>query len=969
MRRIGRWGLLALVAWCTSWPAPGHAQISTIRMIEDGSIYHRQTCPTLQGHVSRGIDPEDLSEAHIACVICRPDAGPPSMTYARPPRVVIERDVLETEEADASSNVAEPADAGLLVSAPPPAAPVFLVDLFAEATLWRVEGSTIFHREGCVTLQGHRRVAVDRWELTDSHTACRVCLPRGAPPRASYLPERVALPELPTVPVADAVAAIVEAIEAARAPAAEAALSVATAPGAALSPTTEGPDVGAMAGVVKGPGAPAGGQTPAVARASEVAPLTWVEGPLPLAVPTAADTAMTPSDDGDAGAAVSASGATVPSEGAGLAVPATTAAGTTVSGELEPTVIVPVPFVSEDGALELTLTTTMGVGSASWERIDWTLTASSTHPEPLTFDADILLQDAAGAVVADDRLHRVAVLPGSARRFTGYVRVDPALAPTITAALSRPVAQPEVPVRATTVDVGIVPVADTPTSARTLRGEYISWREHLIDDETLSGGVVLRGADGLAVADLDRDGHLDIVSVHEDNHHVRLAFGTGDPDEWVLATLAAGDEAKGAEDVSIADANGDGFPDIVVACESAHLIYFQNPRERIRDGDWPRVVPAIARDRGSFIRVAFADIDHDGRPEVAAANKGSEDHATELLGLDPARRFMGGAAGGQAKRSARSERSAISLFELPRDPLDGEGWRERVLARVDIPINAAPVDLDEDGDLDIVGGSRGESRVLWFENAGGANLRFEGHRVSAGGQARFWEHRIRVAGRTVPREAGVMRLTGMNLAFQDINQDGRVDVVLQETPWSVVWLEHPADVARPWRLHPIGELAPDASTGLGVVDINDDGYPDVMTGGYSQNPRDHDGAEVTVTSRVGRLAWFEHPRDLDAPWIRHDISRRKRGMYDAFVPLDLDGDGDIDFLATRGNSGRFDGVLWLEQVRTTTPVPSFEPARERESAHMPLPPPPTLIAPVVSGSGAAAAGSNSARGDATVVPR
>ena len=232
-------------------------------------------------------------------------------------------------------------------------------------------------------------------------------------------------------------------------------------------------------------------------------------------------------------------------------------------------------------------------------------------------------------------------------------------------------------------------VAETPTSARTPDGQYISWKEHLIDDEQLSGGVVLRGGDGLQMADLDRDGHFDIVSVHEDNHHIRLAFGSDDPDRWELVTLAEGDEAKAAEDVSITDANGDGLLDLVVACE--------------------------------------------------------------------------------------------------------------------------------------------------------------------------------------------------------------------------------------------------------LADINGDGRPDVFTGGYSQNPRDHDGEEITAESCTGRLAWFEQPAHPAERWTRHDVSRRKRGMYDAFIPRDMDGDGDVDFVTTRGNSANFDGVLWLEQVRTPEPAPSFQPARENESAHLPLP--------------------------------
>ena len=65
-------------------------------------------------------------------------------------------------------------------------------------------------------------------------------------------------------------------------------------------------------------------------------------------------------------------------------------------------------------------------------------------------------------------------------------------------------------------------------------------------------------------------------------------------------------------------------------------------------------------------------------------------------------------------------------------------------------------------------------------------------------------------------------------------------------------------------------------------------------------------------------------------------------MFDQFIPRDMDGDGDVDFVSTRGNSNPYDGVFWLEQVRTPSPVPSFQRARESDSAEMPLPPGPRL---------------------------
>jgi hypothetical protein len=60
-------------------------------------------------------------------------------------------------------------------------------------------------------------------------------------------------------------------------------------------------------------------------------------------------------------------------------------------------------------------------------------------------------------------------------------------------------------------------------------------------------------------------------------------------------------------------------------------------------------------------------------------------------------------------------------------------------------------------------------------------------------------------------------------------------------------------------------------------------------------------------------------------------------MFDAFIPRDMDGDGDLDFISTRGNSSIYDGVFWLEQARTRDPAPSFTQARRQDSPEVPLP--------------------------------
>ena len=424
----------------------------------------------------------------------------------------------------------------------------------------------------------------------------------------------------------------------------------------------------------------------------------------------------------------------------------------------------------------------------------------------------------------------------------------------------------------------------------------IAWTEHIIDDPSL-GPNDLAGSDGLEVADLDKDGYLDIVSVHEldteygiPKGYVRIAWGSKDPFKWELTTLASGLEAPSAEDVDIEDADGDGWPDIIVACELAHLIYFKNPTTNHRSVKWDRTIPEVSLNRGSYIRVFFADFNQDGKVEVVAANKGGEN--PEIID---------------------APLNNISVYQLPKEPLEGSKWKELVLTQVRIPINSQPLDLDQDGDIDIVVGSRGERRILWLENKG---------------EFKFIEHNINFSS---DLETGSW-ITGFNMDYADLNNDGRLDIVSSVWPSSVYVLFQPVNHDEEWNIEKIGSIAPDLLVSVSLADIDGDGDKDIFSGSYSMGSRDKDDVN-NLNNAFGSVVWFENKNNS---WKKNNILRRKRGMYDKWIPLDLDGDSDIDFIGTRGNSQPYDGVIWLEQIRFEDTNMVFKAARSIDSESVPF---------------------------------
>jgi hypothetical protein len=116
----------------------------------------------------------------------------------------------------------------------------------------------------------------------------------------------------------------------------------------------------------------------------------------------------------------------------------------------------------------------------------------------------------------------------------------------------------------------------------------------------------------LAVADLNGDGKLDLVTTNEADNTLSILTGNGDGTFTASSTPATGTQPTA---VTIADFNGDGIPDLAVVNQGAAVLTIL-----LGDGEGGfTAAPSPAVPSGSG-QIAAGDFNHDGIVDLAVAN-------------------------------------------------------------------------------------------------------------------------------------------------------------------------------------------------------------------------------------------------------------------------------------------------------------------------------------------------------------
>lgn len=381
---------------------------------------------------------------------------------------------------------------------------------------------------------------------------------------------------------------------------------------------------------------------------------------------------------------------------------------------------------------------------------------------------------------------------------------------------------------------------------------------------------------GIASADFDRDGIVDIAVADNAGAQVHVLSGDG---IGGFAAPTAVTAAAGPNGLASADFNRDGWPDLAVACSTASEVVIL-----LNTGTFAATPIAVGTGPAG---IAIADINRDGRPDIVTANTTGGSYSVLLNTTPQGATTPTFAVTSQPLGSAPE---SIALADLDRNGTPDLVITDAATDRVEIlggngdgtfsagsaittltdPRDIVIADLNRDGRLDIAIAGEGDNQIATF--LGNATLTF-------------------TPGPTTALAAAY------RLAAADLDRDTIPDLVAagRAAATAQVLL---GDGTGAFTADNDSPATADVQA-LALLDLNRDGHPD-----------------LTATSRTSgglRAALSTTPPSPCSNGFNTPVAYAAAQAGDGLVLADLNGDGSLDAASTAQGLDRVH-LLWGDSV-------------------------------------------------------
>ncbi len=360
----------------------------------------------------------------------------------------------------------------------------------------------------------------------------------------------------------------------------------------------------------------------------------------------------------------------------------------------------------------------------------------------------------------------------------------------------------------------------------------IRFSEHLIADNYAY-------AYGIAAADFDGDGDLDLSSADYTPHNMLYLFENNGEAVFEKHIIQKDDPDR-LERHLAGDVDNDGDLDIVIVKNlHGHLLWFENSGSPFDGQLWKRHV--ITTNLPGAYDVALADFNNDGHLDVAGSSwvlgnqfawfensgsPGSVEWTKHMIEENvPETRTMRSAdfdGDGDADLLGTIRKSHETVWYENKNENTNITWDRHVIDNQSrCPTHGNPVDMDGDGDTDVVMAlgfifdpnskdpsnsiRREDSQIVWYENDEPRKALWKKHVV----EERFDD--------------------SFEATAADLDGDGDIDIAATtwRNPGRVAWFENSGDPHKGWKCHLLKENWRSANQVI-IADMNGDGKPDIV---------------------------------------------------------------------------------------------------------------------------------------------